>query len=318
MCTAINETIGRHLFGRTLDLEYSLSERAVITPRNFQLDFLHEPPQITHQAIIGIAHIANGKPLYYDAINESGLAVAALNFGESATYLPTRPNTHNIASFELILWVLGRCKNVREAANLLSCTTVTDDSFSASLPATPMHWFIADSSESIVVEPMADGLKILNDPYGVLTNEPRLDFHLTNIKNYMSLDAYPPHNSICPNVKITPYSRGMGAIGLPGDFSSASRFIRAVFLKSHTLPEENEEASVNRFFRITDNLCVPQGCVITDGEKAVRTVYTSCADTETSTYYFSTYEDRRIHRLQLSDTLADSDKLFSVPINNAQ
>lgn len=311
MCTAINETRGRHLFGRTLDLEYSLSEQAVITPRRFQLNFLHEPSLKNHLAIIGIAHVSGGTPLYYDAANEAGLAAAGLNFGGSAKYSKPQKSTRNIASFEFIPWVLGQCKSVSEAAELLGNTTLTDDSFSASLPATPMHWLIGDRTGSVAVEPTADGLKIREDPFGVLTNEPPLDYHLTNIKNYMSLTPMPPQNALCPNINLKPYSRGMGAIGLPGDFSSASRFVRAVFVKSHTLTESDESAAVNRFFRIMDSVSVSRGCIITDGGKAVSTVYVSCADTESAIYYFSTYGNRSIRSLRLSDANLDSSEIFA-------
>lgn len=310
MCTAINETRGRHLFGRTLDLEYSLSEQAVIVPRHFELNFLHEPSLKNHLAIIGIAHVSNGTPLYYDAANEAGLAAAGLNFGGSAKYSKLQKSTRNISSFELIPWVLGQCKSVSEAAELLGNTTLTDDSFSTSLPATPMHWLIGDRTGSIAVEPTADGLKIREDPFGVLTNEPPLDYHQTNLKNYMSLTPMPPQNALCPDIQLKPYSRGMGAIGLPGDFSSASRFVRAVFVKSHTLPESDEPTAVNRFFRIMDSVSVPRGCIITDGGKAVSTVYASCADTENATYYFSTYGDRSIRFLRLNDAELDSDKII--------
>ena len=312
MCTAINETAGRHLFGRTLDLEYSLSESVVITPRNFELDLLYEPPQKRHLAIIGIAHVADGVPLYYDAVNESGLGAAALNFGGSAAYFSPSESSLNIASFELIPYILGQCKSVGEAATLLRKITVTDDDFSPELPSTPLHWMIADKDGAIAVEQTADGMKIHEDPFGVLTNEPPLDYHLTNLKNYMSLTSLPPKNEIYPSVNITPYSRGMGAVGLPGDFSSASRFVRAVFLKGHTAPEDSPREAINRFFHIMDNLSVPKSCIITDEGKAVSTVYTSCADTESATYYFTTYDDRTIRSLCLFAKDLDSDKLTSV------
>ena len=310
MCTAISDSSGRHLFGRSLDLEYSLSEQAVITPRDFKFNFLREPPLTRHLAIIGIAHVFGGIPLYYDAANEAGLAAAGLNFGGSAVYSEPSSSTHNIASFELIPWVLGQCKSVGDAAELLKGTSITADSIDASLPATPLHWLIADRTGAIAVEPIADGLKIREDPFGVLTNEPPLDYHLTNVKNYMSLDATPPKNTLCPDVKLKPYSRGMGAIGLPGDFSSSSRFVRVIFAKSHTLPEPEQNAAINRFFRIMDTVSVPRGCVITEEGKAVSTVYVSCADTESATYYFSTYGDRSIRSLRLSDANLDSSEIL--------
>ena len=314
MCTAINETVGYHLFGRTLDLEYSLSERAVITPRRFKLDFIHEKDMAEHSAMVGIAHVSEGRPLYYDAINESGLGAAGLNFGGSAVYLPYRKGFFNVASFELIPWVLGQCKDLAEAIELLRGTNLTHDSVSKALPATPMHWLIADKTGAVAAEPTFDGLKITKNPFGVLTNEPPIEYHLTNVKNYTSLSPLPPKNSLCPDVDLPPYSRGMGAIGLPGDYSSASRFVRATFVKSHTLPESEKQAAINRFFRIADTVSVPRGCIVTDEGRAVSTVYTSCADTDELTYYFSSYDSRGLKRIQMSDANIDSDGLCSIEI----
>lgn len=312
MCTAINDVAGRHLFGRTLDLEYSLNESVVITPRNFTLKFRHESPQERHLAMLGIAHIANGTPLYYDAVNEAGLCAAALNFGGSATYFSPRKSGTNIASFELIPYILGQCKSIGEAAEILKSTTVTDENFDADLPSTTLHWMIADKTGAITVEQTRDGMKIYENPFGVMTNEPPFDYHLTNIKNYMSLTSLPPQNEIYPSVNLAPYSRGMGALGLPGDFSSASRFVRAVFLKGHTAIEEEPSAATNRFFHIMSNLSVPKACVITPEGKAVSTVYTSCADTESMTYYFTTYNNRNVRSVRLAYADVDSDRITAV------
>ena len=310
MCTAINETRGRHIFGRTLDLECSWSERAVITPRYYEFKFRHESPLTKHFALIGIAHVSDGVPLYYDAANEWGLAAAGLNFGKSAKYSASKRCAHNIASFELIPWVLGQCKSVREAAILLENTAICGESFSADLPATPMHWLFGDATGAITAEPLADGLKVYDNPFGTLTNEPGFDYHLTNVKNYAALTPKAPHNTLCPEIDLPPYSRGMGALGLPGDFSSASRFVRAVFAKTHTLPEVSEADAVNRFFHVMNTVAVPRGCILTDGGAAVSTLYTSCVDTESLTYYFSTYDRCEIRSFNLFDAKLDSDAIF--------
>ena len=315
MCTAITEG---NLFGRTLDLECSYGESIVITPRKFKLDFLYEEKQINHAAIIGVAHIHNGIPLYYDAINEHGLAVAALNFPSSAVYLPLQKGKHNIASFELIPWILGCCKSVAEAKALLSNTNLTPDSISDEIPTTPLHWMISDATESITAEPVREGLKIYENAVGTLTNEPTFDFHMTNLTNYMSLSSLPPKNSLCSSIELKHYSRGMGAIGLPGDYSSASRFVRAVFAKSHTLKPNTKNSEISRFFHIMDSVTQPLGCVITDEGRPVSTVYTSCADLSKGIYYYTTYNCRRIHGVKMSSVDLNGKTVIEIPMKNEE
>ena len=315
MCTAITEG---NLFGRTLDLECSYGESIVITPRKYKFNFLHEKQQTSHTAIIGVAHIHNGIPLYYDAMNEHGLAVAALNFPNSAVYLPFQKGKYNIASFELIPWILGCCKNVADAKALLSNTNLTSDSISDELPTTPLHWMISDATESITAEPMREGLKIYENTVGTLTNEPTFDFHMTNLSNYMSLSPLPPKNSLCPSVELKRYSRGMGAIGLAGDFSSASRFVRTVFAKSHTLKANTENSDISRFFHIMDTVAQPLGCVITDEGRPASTVYTSCADLSKGIYYYTTYNCRRIHGVKMSSVDLNGKTIIEIPMKNEE
>lgn len=297
MCTAINETRGRHLFGRTLDLEYSHSEKIVITPRGAKGRF----------AIIGCAALFDGTALYYDAANEAGLCAAALNFPNYCEYHEKREGKHNIPSFELIPFILGECKNVAEAAALLEKTNVTPESFSERLPANPLHWIFADRERAVTLESTRGGISIHENSLGVLTNAPDFRYHLTRLADYMKLSPHPEHNSLCPSYEPAVYSRGLGAFGLPGDLSSSSRFVKAVFVKEHTdLPAE-KPLCVERFFHMMDSVSVPSGCVVTDGGKSVRTVYTSCIDTAENIYYFTTYENRRIRAVSLTESAADSD-----------
>ncbi len=318
MCTAISINGKYNLFGRTLDLETSYGERLVMAPKKFCIDFLHEEKTRDHLALMGIACVQNGTPLYYDAVNESGLSMAALNFPKSAVYHKALSGKRNIASFELIPWVLCQCENISQAIELLKETNVTSDSFSTELSATPMHWLLADKKDSITVESVEEGLKIYQNPFGVLTNEPSFPYHTEHICDFMPLDSRQPRNNLCPTVELSHYSRGMGAIGLPGDFSSSSRFIRAVFAKNHTDPSHSESEAVSRFFSITDTVSVPCGCIKTDYGKSVMTVYTSCVSMDSLTYYFSTHSCRRIRAMRLYDAILDSEELVSFPIESME
>lgn len=317
MCTAISDNHRRHLFGRTLDLERSYGEELIVTPRAFPLKFKYSSTLSEHFAMIGIGHVCNGEPLYYDAANEKGLAVAALNFPQSTVYHAARQDKRNLASFELIPLLLGTCESVREAAELLGKINITPDSFSASLPASPLHWLVADKSRAVVLESTSEGLKIYEDPVGVLSNEPPFPYHLSNLANYISLSPESPENKLCPSASIALYSRGMGAIGLPGDLSSASRFVRAVFARSHTHCE-NDEDCISRFFHIMNSVSQPLGCAISEDGRPICTLYTSCADTERGIYYFTTYGYRRIRAMSLHKTDISSSLLTSLSIYSSE
>ena len=315
MCTAVY-TGG--LFGRTLDLEYSLNEEIVLTPRRYNFEFLHAPRTTEHYAMIGTAHVSGNTPLYYDGINEAGVGVAALNFPGCATYHKKRENGHNIASYELIPWILSQCESVDSAEKMLRDTTITDESFSIALPSTPLHWMIADRHRAITVESTENGTQIYRNEVGVMTNSPSFPYHMTKLTEYMRLDVKKPENSICPRVDLSAYSRGLGAIGLPGDWSSSSRFVRAVFALNHTESMSSTEEKISRFFHIMDTVAVPDGCVKTDEGRNVRTVYSSCADLSEGRYYYSTYGCRRITEVGIRDLSLEDNRLVRIKMNHKE
>ncbi len=313
MCTAISDGGVCHLFGRTLDLEYSYGEKTVIAPRAFPFNFLYEWDSVYHLAVLGTAHVVGGVPLFFDAVNERGLAIAALNFPHNAVYSHTKDGMHNIASFELIPWLLGRCDSVRAATELLQNTNIVSDSVSNDLPPAPLHWLIADRHEAITAEPMCGGLKIYDNPFGVLTNSPRFDFHTDNLSSYMHLSPETPVNRLYPNAQINAYTHALGSVGLPGDMSSASRFVRAVYAKAHTSHSSSDAEEISRFFHIMDTVSQPEGLSLTSDGKPVRTVYTSCIDTQAVTYYYTTYNCRRIQYVHLGDHSISSSELICFP-----
>ena len=177
MCTTVAMTMDSFFFGRNMDLEDSFGEGVVITPRNFPFRFRRTEPSFSHYAMIGMASVMDGYPLYADAVNEKGLCAAGLNFPHNA-YYPKWGNgvKTEISPFEVIPFVLGRCATVSEARELLVQAALVDEPFSEALPLTPLHWHIADKNGALVVEPMADGLKLYDDPFGILTNNPPFPF----------------------------------------------------------------------------------------------------------------------------------------------
>ena len=219
MCTAITYKTKDAYFGRTLDVECSWGEEVIVTPRNFELSFCHTQTQRGHNAIIGMGTVRNGYPLYYDAVNDHGLGMAGLRFADNACYFPPQAGKENVSPFELIPWLLGKCKSVAEARECLSDLNLCNTPFSQDLPLSPLHWMITDKEESIVLESVKEGLKIYENPAGVLTNNPPFFYHMLHLCDYMTLSNEPPTAYFGKDF-LTPYSRGMGAMGLPGDFSS--------------------------------------------------------------------------------------------------
>lgn len=312
MCTAITFSRKDFFFGRTLDLERAYGEEVVISPRNFPLPFLQSPSLERHHAIIGMAHVSDGYPLYYDAVNEAGLCMAGLNFPGFAQYKASAEGKENVASFEFIPWVLGLCGSVEDVRRLLPRLQLTGTPFSPELPTAQLHWIIADRRACMTVEALADGIRVHENPVGVLTNSPPFDQQMFQLRNFMHLSPNPPHNHFSPEVELKPYSRGMGAIGLPGDLSSQSRFVRAAFTKLTSLC--TEEGSVSQFFHILDSVSQTQGCCrLQDGNCEI-TQYTSCCNASQGIYYYTTYGNRRISAVDLHQEDLEGDGLFRFPL----
>ena len=176
MCTAATYKSKNFYFGRTLDYEFSYGDSITVAPRNYPFDFRFEGRNDNHYAIIGMAHIANDYPLYYDAVNEKGVCIAGLNFVGNAVYA-TEPceDKQNVAQFELIPWILCQCKDMSEVRELLGNINITNTPFNEQLTSAQLHYIICDKNECITLECMADGMKIYDNPIGVLTNNPPFD-----------------------------------------------------------------------------------------------------------------------------------------------
>ena len=314
MCTAATYKTKDGYFGRTLDYEFSYGDEITITPRNYQFNFRNTESMNTHYAIIGMAYVAGNYPLYYDAINEKGLGIAGLNFVGNAAYNKPVENKTNIAQFELIPWILGQCSTVKDTKALLDNINIIDTPFNAELPLAQLHWIISDKDEAITVESMADGLHIYDNPVGILTNNPPFNIQMFSLNNYMNLSPKNPENKFSDKLPLHPYSRGMGAIGLPGDLSSASRFAKAAFTKMNSVSGDSEEESVSQFFHILGSVDQQRGCCEVHDGKYEITIYTSCCNLDKGIYYYTTYNNHQISAVDMHRENLDSDKLVRYPI----
>ena len=307
MCTAATYKTKDFYMGRTLDYEFSYGEEITITPRNYPFKFRYTGEDSSHYAIIGMAHVTDDYPLYYDAVNEKGLGMAGLNFVGNAVYGEPVDGSKNVAQFEFIPWILSKCGNLDEARKALSTLNLVGTPYSDNFPAAKLHWIIADKSGAITVESVAEGLKIYDNPVGVLTNNPPFDRQMFMLNNYMHLSPKQPENMFPGNVGLETYSRGMGALGLPGDLSSASRFVRTAFVKTNSISGEGENDSVGQFFHILGSVDQQRGCCEVAEGKYEITIYTSCWNADKGIYYYTTYTNHQItavdmHRENLDGT----------------
>lgn len=304
MCTSITMNRGRALFGRNMDIDYSFGESAVNIPRNFPLIFKKTETLEKHYAFIGTAAVAENFPLYAEAMNENGLYIAALKFPENAYYNENETNGKiNIAPYEIIPFILSKCRNLSEALSLLTECQIIAVPFSDDLPLSPLHWHIADRSGSLVLEKTREGMKIYHNPANVLTNNPPFPYHLENRVHFENLSPCNPENSKGAML-------GLGTVGLTGDFTPASRFARAHYLLRHT-PENC--GTISHFFHILDNTAIPKGAVVTPDGKYHFTSYSCCFDADTLEMHFKTYENTDIRTVKL---MADGDKLSILEMNN--
>ena len=314
MCTAATYKTKDFYFGRTLDYEFSYGDEVTVTPRNYSFKFRHMGERKSHYAMIGMAYVADDYPLYYDAVNEKGLGMAGLNFVGNAKYQDVQTGRENVAQFEFIPWILSQCATVLEARKVLEKMNLVGTPYSEKLPCASLHWMIADKDAAIVVECVEDGLHVYDNPVGVLTNNPPFPEQLFRLNDFMQLSPKQPQNHFSSTLSLEPYSRGMGALGLPGDLSSQSRFIRAAFVRANSVSGTSEQESVSQFFHILGAVEQQRGCCDVGNGQYEITIYTDCYNAEKGIFYYTTYQNHQISAVYLHNEPLDSDFLIRYPM----
>ncbi|MDY6094127.1 MAG: choloylglycine hydrolase [Candidatus Enteromonas sp.] len=314
MCTAMAFTSASRYFGRNLDFEFSYGESLVFLPRNHRLNFSHVPSSPRHYAMLGMAHLVGDIPLFYDAMNEEGLGIAGLHFVGNAVYLDPQEGKKNVASYELIPYLLSQAKNLDEVRALLKDLCLTNESFSPELPPSPLHYLISDKTSSIVVEFTSSGTQIFDAPVEILTNNPPYPEQMRRLVDIASLSEKQPETLFGKPIPISYYSRGLGAVGLPGDFSSSSRFLRGAFVLTHATKETGELASLSAFFHALASVEQDKGCVeVREGEYEY-TIYSSCCDLNKGIYYYKTYFNSQISAVDMNREDKEGTSLRAFPL----
>ena len=308
MCTSLKlKYKERYVFGRNLDLEYHFNEGVIALNGSYLMKYKFLKEENANKKIIGIGSLIDDYPLFAEAMNSDGLCIAGLNYPGNAYYHENiEENKINLAPYELINYLLIHAKNVDEVIEISKNIHLVAKSFKEGLPLSYLHYLISDKDKSIVLEPDKEGIKIYDNPYEVLTNNPSFPFHLENVKQYGNLSNKYYLNNLTSKSELKPFCIGLNAHGLPGDSSSPSRFIKTLYLKEKV--EENltsEEELINEAFHIFSSVSVIKGSALTSENKSEITIYTSVLDPFNFIYYYKTYEDLSVKSVSFKNITFD-------------
>ncbi|MHA7944020.1 linear amide C-N hydrolase [Formosa sp. 3Alg 14/1] len=301
---------------RTLEFGFDPQSNILVIPKGTSINFLssvNNKDGYKMKAKYGFAGMnAVGKHIVVDGINEAGLYLGSFYFSGYAVYeeLTTSNQSKAVSSEEMGNFVLGSFATVEEVKAGLKDITVVGTFMEQIQGVAPFHYTVTDKSgQSIIIEYSKNGLQIFNNTVQVITNNPSYDWHLTNLRNYINLT---PDNVGGINLNgetYAPLSEGTGMVGLPGDFTSASRFVRASAFVNAAEPCKDEEEGVFRAFHILNNFDIPIG-IVKQKEKNTSmseyTVWTSAADTKNGAYYYKTFKNPTVKKLDLQVALNEA------------
>ncbi len=313
---------GRHLLGRTYDQFGDLAANRVIgvPPGAGCSPSLH--PEGTapsgRYAYTGMAVLGFGEPILVDGVNAAGLMGALLHYPEYAVYpKKAEPEKTAVHPGRLLAWLLCRCAGVREAVEAMDAITLVDEPIQGK--PLPAHYILSDKTgETLVIEPDAGGVHIHRNTIGVLTNSPDYRWHRTNLRNFVGVTNLPKAPRTIAGHEIREFGERLGGgTGLPGDYSSPSRFVRMAFMKEYAVRGENEVDGVSRMFRTFAMVDIPEGLAKGDPDYEVyeQTLCTSVLCAESGLYYFAPAQNRRISAVRLLEAGA---KVQHFPLGDTQ
>ena len=318
MCTCIAMKTQDVYFGRTLDIEYRFGEKVAVAPRNYRFDLKSGGSFETWYAMMGMASVSGGYPLYAEATNEKGLSIAGLNFPGNAFYGDPIPGRENLTPYELIPWAMGNFASIQELRRELENVNITNVPFAQNLPLAELHWMVSDGRQSLVIESVKEGLHVYENPTGILTNNPAFPYHQMNLNTYMNLSCHPAENRFSSHLQLKACGGGMGAIGLPGDNSPTSRFIRACFLKMNSVCGSGDMESLTQVFHILDAVAMVRGSTLLQDSQCCFTTYSCCANATKGVYYYKTYSNNQLTAVRMTDSNKNASQLTVYDLEEAQ
>ncbi len=259
-----------------------------------------------------------GLPVITDGMNDVGLAAGNLMFPGYAGYQAFDPAvaSKTIAQYEVITWILSNFATVVEVKDAIKNIRVSKGP-EALVGNLELHYTVHDATgNSIVIEYVGGELRVYDNPLGVMTNSPTFDWHLTNLRNYANLSAANPKPFTIEGLKETGFGQGAGMLGLPGDYTPPSRFVRMAALVHSSLPVTGEEEGLNLAMTIINNIDVPVGSVRDESGKEVvydQTQWTVVADLRGQRFYFHTYNNKDWRMVDVAKAFANAKGIMTIP-----
>lgn len=304
---------GATIPARTMEFGFDIRSKILAIPKGTSLKFLSSiegKDGYTMKTKYGFAGMnAVEKNIVVDGVNEAGLYLGCFYFAGFSNYEKLTPQNQSkaVSSEELGNYVLGSFATVDEVIKGLQDITLVGSFIEDIQGEAPFHYAVTDKTgRSVVIEYTKDGLQIFENTVNVVCNNPTYDWHLTNLRNYVNLAPNNAKGFSLNGENYTPLGEGTGMLGLPGDYTSPSRFVRATAFINTTLPSKSIEEGIFRAFHTLNAFDIPKGAVrqpTPNGVHTDYTVWTSAVDTKNSVYYYKTYKNQNVKKLVLKDIL---------------
>jgi len=315
-CTGISLKAqdGTAIRGRTLEFGFPLQSNVLVVPagKEFSGTLPDGGKGLTYKTRYDIVGAnAVDAVMIVDGLNDQGLSIGLFYFPGYAKYTPvTKENASRaLAPQDFGMWVLGNFATVdevkRAVKDIAMVPTPLPGLGSAKGEVAPVHFFIKDKSgQSIAIEPVDGKLQVTDAPIGVMTNAPTYDWHMTNLDNYINLSVKDITSEKLGSVTLNATGSGSGLLGLPGDFSPPSRFVRASVFSQAAVPNADADDAVFAAFHILNQFDIPKGSVINGSvgkPSAEITEWTTVSDLKNLRWYFRTHQDQSIRMVDLKE-----------------
>ncbi|MCP5510025.1 MAG: choloylglycine hydrolase family protein [Chlamydiales bacterium] len=322
-CTGMRMTAqdGTSVNGRTVEFGTVIDMHACVIPRKFS--FVGKTPRgnglkyTSKYAVAGVYCFEDA--VVMDGVNEKGLACGAFYFPGFASYTPTdrKNQSKALSPVEFPNWILTQFATLAEVKAALKSVVIAPTVIKGWGPTpAPFHYIVYDKQgDALVIEPIDGTLMTYENKIGAFTNSPNFDWHLTNLRNFINLTPFNAQAITLRDVRLAPFGQGSGMVGLPGDFTPPSRFVRAAIFSSTAIPAKNGEDLVGQTFHLLNQFDIPVGVARQKDKGQISTdstQLTSVKDPNALRYYFKSYDDQTIKWIALNDFDLNANVIKSV------